>query len=466
MEIKQEKTGDLTGKITVVIAPDDYRDQVNTVLKDYAKKATIKGFRKGMVPTSIVRKMFGKGVVFEELNKIVGKALNDYVVEERLALVGEPLPANNSIDLDVDSDQSYELQFDFGVSGDFEIDYQLAGNQPIYKVSADDALIDKEVDGMRTQYGEMTNPEESAAGDTLFGKIWEVDADGNEVAGGLERMFALNPDRVVSESLKSEMGNGKKADDRFAITMADLFSDDEEIRDLWEKNVSGEQIREVDDAELIDIKGKKFVFEVRKINRSEKLEVDQNLFDKVFGEGVVTSTADFRDRLADDIEKHLNGQAIKLYRSMTIRSLVQGTNIALPDDFMKRWLVATRESINDINVDLVYETFVRSYKWKMIVERMQSENEQVKVTQNDLANRARVMVKNQFGSMLGDGDDNRLDSFVEYYLKDEKMAQRLFDDELEDRVFAHINAINAAVEEETTGSDFIEKLKEENAANR
>ncbi len=466
MEIKQEKTGDLTGKLTVLIAPEDYRDQVNTVLKDYAKKANIKGFRKGMVPTSIVRKMFGKGVIFEELNKIVGKALNDFVSEERLALVGEPLPSVNNIELDPEQDLTYELGFDIGLVGEFSVDYQLAGNQPIYKVVADDSLIDKEIEGMRTQQGEMSNPDESQEGDTLFGKLWEVDAAGDVVADGLERMYALNPERIASDALKNEMGNGKKADDRLSLKMSDISDDDAEIRDIWEKNVSGEQIKEISDSELEDIKAKAFVFEVRKINRIEKLPLDQALFDKVLGEGAVSSLSDFRDRIAEDIEKHLNSQALKLYRSMTIRSLVEGTQVDLPMEFMKRWLIATREQITDANIENVFEPFLRSYKWKAIVEKMQEENEQVKVNQENLIDRAKLMVKNQFGAMLGEGDDSRLDSFVQYYLQDEKMMQRLFDDELEDRVFAHINAMNAAVEEETTGSDFIQKLKEENNSNR
>ncbi len=450
----------------MIVAPEAYRDQVNTVLKDYAKKANIKGFRKGMVPTSIVRKMFGKGVIFEELNKLVGKALNDFVVEERLALVGEPIPAENNIDLDTDKEQSFELSFDIGLSGDFSINYQLAGNQPIYKIMADDALIDKEIDAMRTQHGEMSNPDESQAGDTLFGKLWEADAQGNVVEGGLERMYALSPDRVDSEALKAEMANGKKADDRISLTMADISSSDSDILDIWEKNVSGEQIRDLSEAELEEIKAKSFVFEVRKINRADKMPVDQVLFDKVFGEGKASSLAEFRDLIADDIEKHLNGQALKFYRAQTIRALVEGSEIALPFDFMKKWLIATREQITEANVDSLFDTFLRSYKWKMIVEKMQAENEAVKVGQEQIIDRARAMVKSQFGAMLGEGDDSRLESFVQYYLQDEKMMQRLFDDELEDRVFAHINAINAAVEEETTGSDFIERLKKENEANR
>jgi trigger factor len=316
----------------------------------------------------------------------------------------------------------------------------------------------------------MTNPDESQEGDTLFGKLWEADAAGNIVEGGLERMYALNPEKIASESLKLEMGNFKKADDRIQLVMADISTSDSDILEIWEKNVQGEQVRDLSEAELEEIKGKHFVFEVRKINRTVKAEVDQALFDKIFGEGTVTTLADFRDRLAQDIEKHLNGQAVKLYRSSTIRALVENTNIELPHDFMKRWLIATREQLNDSNIDSFFGPFLRSYKWKLIVEKMQAENENVKVAQENIIDRARAMVQNQFGAMLGAAGgaepNPQLESFVQYYLQDEKMVQRLFDDELEDRVFGHINTINAAVEEETTGTDFIEKLKQENEANR
>lgn len=465
MEIKQEKTGDLTGRLSVVITPEDYREPVNAVLKDYAKKAQIKGFRKGMVPTSIVRKMFGKGVIFEELNKIVTKSLNEYINESNLNLVGEPLPVSKDIDLDPEKELSYELDFEIGLASPFVINYAALENSPIYKVAADDTLIDKEIDGMRTQHGEMTNPEESQVGDTLFGKLWEVDANGNTVEGGLERMFAMNPERIVSETLKAEIGNSKKADDRIALKMADLFDNDGEIRELWEKNVQGEQIRELSDAELADIKEKSFSFEVRKINRSEKLEINQDLFDKVLGPDQVTSLSDFRDKVASDIEGHLNTQAAKLYRALAIRAIIDATEIELPHEFMRRWLIATREQINETNIDSLYDTFLRSYKWRLIVEKMQEENEQVKVSQENVIDRARAMVRSQFGAMIGD-DESRLESFVQYYIQDEKMVQRLFDEELEDRVFFHINALHPPKSEETTGSEFIEILKKENSAAR
>jgi trigger factor len=461
LEIKQEKIGSLVDRLTVVIGPADYREQVHTQLKDYAKRANLKGFRKGMVPVSVVRKMFGKGLLFEELNKIVSKGLNDYLTDNQVQIVGDPLPVTKEMDIDPEREIDYELTFEIGVASPFTVDYGLAGNNPIYKIVADDALIDKEIEGMRAQQGEMTNPEESQPGDVLFGKLMEVDGDGNVIDGGLDRMYALNPEKVQSEALKAEMGAGKKAGDNLSVTMADLFATDADIRELWETSVSGEVIGEVSDETLAQIKEKKFSFEVRKINRIVKLDVDQALFDKVLGEGAVTSLADFRDRVAQDIEKHLGEQSIKLYRALTIRSLVEGTNIQLPDEFLKRWLISTRDKVTEQNIDALYPSFARSTRWRMMVEQMQGENEAVKVTQDHILERAKAMVRGQFGSMLA-GDEKRLAEFANYYLQDEKMVQRLFDEELEDRVFAHIHHQNPPVEEEIIATDFIEKLKKEN----
>jgi trigger factor len=220
----------------------------------------------------------------------------------------------------------------------------------------------------------------------------------------------------------------------------------------------------VSDEELAEIKTKHFSFEVRKINRVAKMAVDQALFDAAYGPGQVTSESDFRDKVGSDIEGHLHNQAQKLYRARAIRSIIDATDIELPHDFMRKWLLATREQVNEENVDKLYDTFLRSYKWRLIVEQMQQENEQVKVTQENVLERAKAMVKSQFGAMMGELGEDKLDSFAQYYLKDEKMVQRLFDEELEDRVFFHIQAMKTPAEEEVTGTEFIDILKKENAA--
>ncbi|MFM2376790.1 MAG: hypothetical protein RLZZ165_1887, partial [Bacteroidota bacterium] len=456
-----------TSILTVVVAPEDYRAQVNAALKEFAKTATVRGFRKGMIPMSMVRKMIGKRLLLEELNQLITKSLQEYVQTERLPLVGEPLPLAKDItlELDVEKEIPYEFSYEVGLVAPFEINYAVAGEHVLHKVLADEAAIDQEIEQMRFQYGTMTNPDSSEPGDTLFGKIVEVDGQGHDVEGGLQRLFPLQPEKVLSEALKAEMGDGKKAEDRIPLTMADLFTEDSQIANLWETNVSGEQVRDLSEEELAAIKAKSFVFIVMKINRIEKPALDQEFFDTVYGPDQVGSLSDFRDRVAHDIENQLRMEAIKLHRAKVTDEMIRGTEIELSHDFLRRYLLATREQLNEQNIDQNFDLILRAFKWSLILEKMQAENEAVPVKREHLENRARAIMRAQFGGIIGD-DESKLDSFVKYFLEDEKRAERLFDEELEDHVFQHIYTLYPVREEEVTGSEFIEIVKKLNADKR
>ena len=464
MEIIKEKTGDLNAKLTVKVAPEDYQDQVKDVLKDLARRANIKGFRKGKVPVSVVRKMYGKGVVLEELNKVISESLTNYIREEDLPLLGEPLPQTEDFDLDVKAEASYEFEYEVGLAPAFDVDYGLAGQAPLYKVSVDDAVLDKEVDHMREQHGPTSNPDESQEGDTLYGKLSELDADGNVVEEGLGKMIALNPERVPSEDVKKEMADGKKAEDTFNVKMADVMEGEDAIRDFWQTNVSGEEVRKVDNAMLAEIMEKTFQFEVRKINRQEVAELNQEFFDKLFGEGNVANEEQLRAKIAEDMEGFFQKEAQKFYRTKTIKALIENTEIPLPDAFLKKWLVRSREQITEENIEELYGTYSRSQRWRLIIQRMQKDNPNVRVDEEDIRERAKEMVHQQFGAMLQGQDDDKMEGFVNYYLQNEQMVNQIFDNLLEDRVFAHLNEENPAVEEDITATDFMEMLKSDNEA--
>jgi trigger factor len=454
LEILKHNTGDLTARLQVKVGPEDYKTQVDGVLKDYARRANIKGFRPGKVPVSVVRKMFGKGIIFEELNKVISSKLSEYIAEEKITLVGEPMPISKDVDLDADTDATYEFEYDLGLAPEFSINYGLAGEASLYKVEVDDPILAREVEDIRERNGDMTNPEESAVGDTLYGKL---------VGAGREKMFALNPSRITNEALKAEMGNGKKDGDTISLTMADTFENDNALRNFWETNVQNERIADISDAELAEIKEASFTFEVRKINRVTKIDLGAELYEKVFGEEHgIEDAAGFRERVRKDMEVFFNREAGRYYRSKAIRSLVEGSALPLPDGFLRDYLVKTREQVTESNIEEIYPSYARSMRWRLLVEKMQGTDASVKVDQDDLRQRAREMVLSQFGSLVAPDDTDRLDSFANYYLKDEKMVERMFDELLEDRVFAHINGQNPPVEDSITATAFMELLKSEN----
>lgn len=460
MEIKQEKTGDLNATLTISVAPEDYRDQVTTTLKDLAKRVTLKGFRKGKIPMSVLKKMYGKGVIVEELNKIISAGLEEYVKEEKLSLVGEPMPVTTDLDLGTDFDKEYVLAYEVGLAPEFSVDYGLAGKSPFYRVSIDDEVLEKEIADMQKRFGPMTNPDESQEGDILFGKVSETDADGNVIEDGLNKMLALNPVRIEDETLIAEMNKPHKAEDIFPITMAQAFPVDGPLQKFWETNVQGEEIRQVSEAMLEEIKAKHYQFEVKKINRTDPMEIGQELFDKAFGEGEVTTEEDFRARIVGDMETFFTKEATRYFRSMSIKALIEGTEMPLPEDFLHNFLIRTREQITEENVGEVMEGYLRSLRWRLIVEKMQESDESMKVDEEDLRERAEERVMAQFGSMVGE-DKERLAQFANYFLQEEKMVQEMYEEIMEDRIFAHIAQENPPVEEDITATGFMDMLKAE-----
>lgn len=461
MEITREKTGELTASIKVKVDPADYQSQVNSVLKDYAKKAQIKGFRAGKVPVSVVRRMYGKSVVFEELNKIISQSLSEYIEAEKLPLVGEPLPTVTDIELDAAAESSYEFDYELGLAPEFTMDYGLTGNDPVYNINIDDETLDKEIVTLQKTYGPMNNPEVSQEGDILFGKIMEIDAEGNVVEEGYSKMMPLNPERIEDEALLSIMGEGKKPEDSFTLNIEQALRNDHEIRRFWENNVQNEKVRDISDEDLEAIKGKQFKFEVRKINRIEPMEVGQELFDKAFGEGNVTTEEEFRDRVKADMDKFFDREGLRFYRSKAIKNLIDGTTIPLPDEFLRRWLMRAQENATEGNIDEMYDSYSRSLRWKLMVDKMKGENPAVNVEEADLRVKAEEMVKTQFASMLTGDNENQLETFVNYYMQDEKLVNRMFDELIEERIFDHLNDKNPPVSEEISAADFMEKLKAE-----
>lgn len=463
MKISDEKLSELTSKLTVHIEPEDYNDSVNTILKDYAKKVKLKGFREGKVPVRVVKKMYGKGVLLEELNKIVSRELGQYIEDNKIKVVGEPLPLTTEIDLESDDDSNYDFDFEIGVAGEFEVNYGLAGENSLYNISIDEETLGKEIENLQKTYGPMSNPDSSEPGDTLFGKLIQLGEDGEPLEEGYQRMYSLNPDRIKEDSFKEKMGSGlKPEEDHIDLKMEEVTENDNEIRHVWEHNVQKEKIRDVSDEDLEVIKGATFRFEVRKINRIEPMEVGQELFDKAFGEGVVTSEEEMKEKLTENMEGFFKREGQRLYRSKTIKALLEGHKIELPDEFLQRWLVRTREQVTEENIGELYESYTRSLSWRLIVEKMQDDNPDLVVEEADIRAQAEMAVMQQFGSMLGDADPERMSQFVDYFLKDEKMSSRLFDEVLERKIFEGLEAKNPPATEDITAVEFLEVLKAEN----
>lgn len=455
MNIVQEKKGDLSAILKVHVEPADYSDSVNQVLRDYAKKANIKGFRKGHVPTSVIKRMYGKAVVFDELNKILSKQLETYINEEKLPLVGEPLPLTKDIDLDVENYNAYDFDYEIGLAPDFDLNFKLKNGPKSYVVVIDNELLDKEVENVRARYGDMTNPEVSAEGDTLFGKLMETDADGNQVHDGHDKMFVLNPDRIESKWLIDALGGKKEKDMIVNIKMTDLFKDESDVRWFWERNVSGEVVQEVSNDMLAHLMAATFCFEVRKINHVIKAELNEELFNKVFASGDVKDEQQFRDRVESDMENFFKQESRKFFEGKMIKALIDENEIPLPEEFLTRFLVASREKITEDNVGDYIEEFLRNLRWELIVKKMMDLKPDLQLKNEDVVARAREVVEEQYKPMLPNSTEEQLDMFANQMASDEKTFNRLANEVLAKKIFDYIRGEASPEEDEITASEFL-----------
>ena len=468
LEIVKESIDDLNAVIKVHLEADDLKPRVMKKLKEVAGKVSLKGFRPGKVPISVVKRMYGKGVMYDELNSTLNETLQGYIEDNNLNLLGRPLPVmKDELDLDLDFKTEYDFEYEVGLAPDFEVSFELKDMPPLYDVKIDDEYLDREVDNMLDRFGDMTNPEEAEEGDIHFGQIVEVveetePAEGEEAETpeGLKKMAALNPKHITNTDFVKSM-IGKKVEDTFPISMLDFLKDEDEVKRFWELNIQGQKERDLSEEDVKEIMGKAFTFEVRKINRIVPAELNEELFKKVYGEDTdVTDEAGFRAKIAEENETFYSWEAERFYSSKSIDGMLMANPVALPDEFLKKFLIETNDKVTEENVEEQYEQYSKSMIWSLIVNKIQEANPEVAVEENDLIDQARLMAKTQYAQFTQGGNEALIESIVQYQLQDENTWERLFYDALANKVSAFIREKVAPPKEEISATGFLDKLKE------
>lgn len=463
MEIKQEKIDDLNAILNVTVTPEDYLDRVLGTLKDYARKANIKGFRPGKVPVSLMKKMYGKGVVFEEVNKIISEQLMNFIREQELDILGDPLPQMiQDIDLDPDSKATYEFKYEVGIAPAFELDYKKAKAPEQYEVNVDDEYLEKEINTIQETYGEMTNPEVSAEGDILYGKLIAADGqeklirEGWDIGPKPEKMIALNPGRIASDKLKKKMA-GKKAEDKIeGVKLAEIFEKEDLIKRFWEYSTKGERIARLTDEDFTNLGKMKFDFEVMKINHIEKAEIGQELFDKAFAGQEIDSEEKFKERVREDLTKFFENDSKKYLFSKTVESLLDAIPMDLPDAFLKKWLVQQDEKNTEELVEEEYGDYAKSLKWSLIARKIRKENEEaMKLTDEKLKERAMDNIRRQMASMMPNAGEEELEKMAGYYLANEKTREQIASELMEEMTFEVIHENLKPKGKKINASDYV-----------
>jgi len=426
----------LTGLLTVHLTETDYAPAVETQLKDYAKRAQVKGFRPGKVPAGLVKKMYGKGILGEELNKLLGQTVDGYIKENKLKLLGEPLPVANDVELDMG--QEFDFKFEMGFLPDFAL--PIDGLElDLHKVSIDDETIAQTNEQIVRQFGETANPETSEATDYLFGKLRKADEEAsagrtvllpiNKVTGDVSQFVGVKAGDALTFDLQAAFGGNATAISNFSgLTKAEATA------------ASGD-----------------YVFEVEKINRTTAPEMNQELFDKVFGPETVGSQEEFDAKVREIITTNYEREAESSLANRLVEQLITKTEIKLPTEFFKKWLVRVNNGkLTADQVEENYEKYANELKWSMIRNKV-VEDSAIKVSENEIIDRTLDRIMSQF-NMPGMNDDMR--GAMEGYAKSmlEKDNGKLYVQEYEailaDKVVAELRGKVVAKEQPVTAEEF------------
>ncbi|RAJ85998.1 trigger factor [Chitinophaga dinghuensis] len=445
--VTRENIGLLNDKITVKVSKEDYLPNFDKAVKQFSKNANIPGFRKGMVPAGMVKKMHGAAIFSDEVLKTVEKELMGYIQTEKLELFGQPLSLEKEAkDLDPNQPADYTFDFEVGVKPAFDVT-PLENNKTTltkYKVTVTDEMVQEEIERLQLKGGKMTEPETIDSEDNVINvKFEESDASGNVVAGGIEKENALlvkyfTP--AIQEQLK-----GKKAEDSIVFQLATSF---DEQRLGWILKDLGFA---ADDKEAAQ---KFFKLTITKVGLIEKRELNEEFFKEVYPTDSIATEADFRAKLKEEIGKYWNSEAKNHMHNDLFEVLVHETPIELPKDFLKRWLQVGGEKPKSAEeAEKEYPGFDHQLRWTLISDKLIRDNK-LEVSFEELKENAKQKVLGYYGGAAVDGAE-WLDSYLDRLLQDEKFVDQTYREMITQKLFDWAEAKVTIKEEEIKAEDFV-----------
>jgi len=429
MNVIRENIDELNAILTVSIEKNDYEATVNDVLKNYRKKANMPGFRPGMVPAGLIKKMYGKAALAEEVNKILSKSLNDYIHDEKLNVLGEPLPNDEKQKaIDWDNQTDYDFVFDIGLAPEIQVSLGKETKMPYYSIEADEEIVNKQLDSYTSRLGENKIVEVAEDKDTVRGNFVQLDEEGNELQDGISaEKVVIAVDMMKDEEAKALI-IGKKAGDVVIFDPVKTFGNHHEVGHML--NISHEKAE--------NLSGN-FSFTIVEILHFEKAELNQDLFSKIYGEDSgITTEDEFKARIKAEIEESFIHSSDYKFAVDSRDALLKEIQFNLPEAFLKRWIKATNEKMTDEQIESDFDNFMVDLKWQLIKDRIVKDNE-LKINEEDVRALAKEMALMQFRQYgLNNVSEEHLENYANHMLQNEEERRKLVAKKQEDVIVAAI----------------------------
>lgn len=447
MNITKNQIDDLNVTVKIELGKEDYAGRVEKALKDYQKKVVVNGFRPGKTPMGMVKQMYGKSLLLDEINKVLGESLNNYIKENDLQILGEPLPnETEQKELNLE-DENFEFLYDIALAPAVNAKMSKREKIPFYTIKVDDEMVDKQIESVCKNNGNMIAVDEIEGTEYLKGELVELDADGNVKEGGIENKDASMSVFHMKDEEAVNAFKGKKAGEEVKFNAVKAYPNKTDFAAML--GVTKEEAEHA---------GENYCFIIKEIKRYVDAEVNEELFTKLYGEGVVKDVADFRNRVKADIENQLKGHSDYRFTIDAKEKLIKkNEDVVLPEAFLKRWIVAVNENMTAEEVEKDFDGYRDEFKWQLVKSAIVKDYA-VKVEAEDMKREGRQIAAAQLQQYgLYGLTDEQLDGFAAKLLEDERQRQHLYEKALDNKVFDVIRE-NVKIEEQEIAMADFEKL--------
>lgn len=444
MNISQEKKDNLNAVITININPEDYQTRVDKAIKDQAKKAKIPGFRPGMVPAAHIKKMYGKSILVDEINNLLSDTLNNYLNEQQMEVLGQPLPQmDDNKEYNWDFADNFEFNYEVGLAPNFTTDFSSKDKLTQYDIKVDDETLASRIKNLRKSYGKMSNPDVSADDDVLYAELKQLSPDGAVFEGGITHTGSVRLDQVQDEKIKKSLIGLKKGDEVLLDVQQAYNNDAARIA----------AILNIDEETAAELKSK-FSLSVKNVNRLEEADLNQEFFDKLFGEGVVNNEEEFKAKITEEVEVMMAQDADRKLQNDIYKYAVDKIQFELPDAFLKRWLKATNEKLSEDELQGGYADFAKGLKWTLIGNKIIKDN-QIEIKYEDVFQTAKQRLDAQFKMYSPQPlAEDQLAQYTVQFLQDKENANRIFDEVKGQKVIDYIKSVITLDKKDITYTEF------------
>ncbi len=442
MNISQEKIDNLNTVVTINIKPEDYQPRVEKAIKDHAKKAKIPGFRPGMVPPSHIKKMYGKSILVDEVNNLLSDSLNNYLEEQQMQVLGQPLPKVDDKEYAWDFSDDFVFNYEVGLAPAFDIDFSSKDKVTQYVIKAEKATLDERVKNLRRAYGKMTNPDVSAEGDVLYAELVQLSPDGSVFEDGITGTTSVRLDDVKDAKVQKSLIGLKKGDE--------VVVDIQKIVDA---------ITTKDKSQFEEAKSN-FRLSVKNVNRLEESELNQEFFDKLFGEGKVTSEEAFLEEITKEVEGMFGQDADRKLQNDLYKLAIEKAKFELPDDFLKRWLKATNEKLSEEELTGGYDDFAKNLKWTLIENKIITDNK-IEIKYEDVFALAKQRLDAQFRMYSPQPlSEEQLGQYTVQFLQNKEQANKIFEEVKALKVLDYLKSVVTLDQKEISDKKFADVAAE------